>query len=324
MLARYRATGADLPWSDLRRGHGVALDGYFWRFSDPASGRVIVALCGVCRDGAGGSWANLGLAAHPGGFLADADVPAAGSDPERYAVWAEGDLAGLRADAASLHLEIGAEAGIAVDLIPRHDFARPFLGGVGVAQMLPGLGQYWHPHLLGAEVRGSAWLGSERVRLDGWQAYAERNWGGAGFPRRWWWGQAQGFEREDVCVAFAGGELTVGRARLEATGLVLALGDRVLRWGNPLLSRVHATVSPGAWRMQGRWAGWGVELEGRADPAEAHRLPVPLPEQRRSVHTAHEHLAGELALTVTRRGRTVFAGTSPLAGLEVGEAPGPQ
>ena len=44
LLDAYRRTGADLPFGDPRRAHGVAMEGYYWRLSDPASGRCIVAL----------------------------------------------------------------------------------------------------------------------------------------------------------------------------------------------------------------------------------------------------------------------------------------
>jgi hypothetical protein len=44
------------------------MEGYFWRFTDPRSGRVLIALNGVNR-GPRGHWATLGVAAHPSGFL---------------------------------------------------------------------------------------------------------------------------------------------------------------------------------------------------------------------------------------------------------------
>jgi hypothetical protein len=42
---------------------------------------------------------------------------------------------------------------------------------------------------------------------------------------------------------------------------------------------------------------------------------VPLPAERRAVE---HHLAGAMSVRVSRRGRTVFAGESALAGLERG------
>lgn len=47
-LQRYRSTGADLPFGNILRSHpGVAMEGYFWRITDPTTGRVLIALCGV-------------------------------------------------------------------------------------------------------------------------------------------------------------------------------------------------------------------------------------------------------------------------------------
>ena len=41
------------------------------------------------------------------------------------------------------------------------------LGGLGFAHLVPGLGQYWHPVLLGARVTGWAELAGARIDLDG-------------------------------------------------------------------------------------------------------------------------------------------------------------
>ena len=48
----------------------------------------------------------------------------------------------------------------------------------------------------------------------------------------------------------------------------------------------------------------------------SHVLPVPLPSQGRNTPGALEHLSGTMHVRVGRRGRTVWAGTSVLAGLE--------
>ena len=71
----YRASGADRPFGDPLPAHGVAMEGYFWRFTDPASGRVVIALDGVNRA-TDGTWSTLGLAAHPNGFLRTTVHPA--------------------------------------------------------------------------------------------------------------------------------------------------------------------------------------------------------------------------------------------------------
>jgi hypothetical protein len=318
ILRRYRALGADPPFGDPRRDHGAAMEGYFWRFSDPRTGRVLIALCGLCRGGDEPAWATVALAAHPGGRLWSADLRRAGADPDALGVWAEGEEGFLRADAGSLTVELGTGARLSVTLTDAFPRRRGMLGGCGPAHLIPGLGQYWDPHLLAAEVRGHATLAGERVDLGGFRAYAEKNWGAGGFPRRWWWGQAQGFPREDVCVAFAGGEVTLGPLRTEASAIVVALGERRLRLGNPLIAPARTRIAAERWHVRSRGPVWSVELEGAASPAGPHVLPVPELATRRSVPAAREHLAGRLRLVVRRRGRLVYAGESAVAGLEVG------
>jgi hypothetical protein len=313
MRGRYRELGADGPFGDPRRGHGVAMEGYFWRFTDAAGGRVVVALCGVCRSPAG-RWATVALGDHPGGALAEADVAPAAVDPARLGVRAGPFVAGPDTVAVDLgpHARLEARLGDVVGWPAR----RP-LGGSGAAHLIPGLGQYWHPHALGGRAEGRAILDGREIDLTGWDVYAEKNWGGA-FPDRWWWGEAQGFERRDVAVAFAGGPVALGPVRFAATAVVVRLGDQVLRLGDPLLSPVRASVGDGRWSLAGRGPLWSVEIEAAGPPAAAHILPVPLPAERRSVPGALEHLAGRLRLVVRRRGRVVFAGESRLAGLEDG------
>jgi tocopherol cyclase len=317
ILRHYRALGADPPFGDPRRDHGAAMEGYFWRFSDRRSGRVLVALCGLCRGG-GPPWATVAIGAHPGGFVRWLDLPHAGADPSALGVWARGEAGSLRGDATGVEVDLGPNARLSVSLGDRETARRRMLGGSGAGHLVPGLGQYWHPHLLGGDVSGHAEVGQERFDLDGFQAYAEKNWGGGGFPSRWWWGQAQGFEREGVCVAFAGGEVTLGPIRTEATGIVVALGDGRVRLGNPVLAPARVAVRDGRWQLRARGPLWGVEMEGESVPGEAHILPVPDLAARRSRPAAHEHLSARLHLVVRRRGRVAYAGESEMAGLELG------
>jgi hypothetical protein len=321
MFSRYRALGADLPATDRRRAHGLAMEGYFWRFTDPGRGRVIVVLCGLCRDAEGRPWANVALAAHPGGFLRTADLPRAGGDPHELGVWAA-DAEGrtvLAADIHTVHVDLGDGARLHAELSDGWPTRQALLGGCGPAHLIPGLGQYWDPHLLGADTRGEAELGAETVTLTGARAYAEKNWGRGGFPAHWWWGQAQGFDRGDVCVAFAGGTLSA-RPPLAASAVVVRLGNQMIRLGNPLLAPAHVHAPRDRWSLQTRGLRWAVELEGSAGPEPAHLLSVPDPAARHSVPAAHEHLAGTLHAVIRRRGRVVFTGESGLAGLESGSA----
>ena len=83
LTGRYRRTGADPPFGDPRRAHGVPFEGYYWRFTDAGAGRVVIVLCGLSRDAAG-TWAIVALAAHPGGLVRSRLVPVAQADPQLY------------------------------------------------------------------------------------------------------------------------------------------------------------------------------------------------------------------------------------------------
>jgi hypothetical protein len=316
MLRAYRGQGADPPFGDPRRPHpGVAMEGWYWRVTHAASGTVVVVLCAVNRRADGRPWATVAIAAHPGRLswstvVQDVEVDDAGGVRLGDALHA--GRHGLRAAVGDGAVELELDA-----LAP---WPRRAFGGIGPAQTIPGLTQYWHPWLLRARVRGRARLGDRVVDLDGATAYAEKNWSPAGgFPDTWWWGQAHGFDREDLCVAFAGGHAGVGALRLTATSLVVASSRGLLRLVRPL-QPVRVAVDDRGWLLRGRTLrGTAVEVEGHAGATPPHLLPVPLPaEGRNHPDAASQHLAGQLRVHLTRRGRTLYEGTSQLAGLEQG------
>ena len=315
MLDAYRRTGADPPFGDPRGYHGVGMEGHFWRITQPATGAVVVAIVAISRDAAGRPWAMASLAAHPGGAVRSATLGEAWAAPLGLALRA-GDPAGdvALADDRSLRLALGDDARLEVAFADPLPWPRRAFGALGPAHAIPGLSQYWHPWLLRAGVTGAACVGGERIDLDGAVAYAEKNWGAGGMPASWWWGQAHGFDRPDVCAAFAGGRAGIGPLRTKATALVVALGSEVhtvVRPPRPL----RVGVDDRGWRL----SGGGIELEGHADGVTPHLLPVPVPHERRRLDDwAPQHLAGTLHLTVRRRGRTLYDGTSHLAGLELG------
>jgi hypothetical protein len=309
LLEAYRRTGADLPFGDPRRGHGVRFEGYYWRFTDAAAGRVVIVLCGACRDAAG-TWGVVALAAHPEGLVRSHLVPTARVDPRRLGVEA-GDV--LRGTESGLRVDLGPEAQLDVALREPRTWPRRGFGGTGPAQSVPGLPQYWHPHLLGARVDGEARVGGTAIDLSGATAYAEKNWGPA-FTEHWWWGQAQGFPGADACVAFAGGRIALGPVAAAPTAVVVRVEDRVLRLAPPF-ARMSAAVGAAGWRVRARAARWAVDLEGEAAGAPAV-LPVPVPGERQVEDRSHQYLAGRLGVSVRRGRRTVFTGESRLAGLE--------
>lgn len=312
---RYRASGADLPYGDPLRAHGVAMEGYFWRFTDPGSGRALIALNGVNR-GPDGHWSTLGLAAHPGGFLRTTAHPVGEASASGLGAFAGDAFSGT---GESLHVDLAEGGRLDVDIRNSVPWPRRSLGGSSVFQAVPALNQYWHPWLLGGQAHGRAHVGAETWDLDGWSVYAEKNWGKGGFPDSWWWGQAQGFAEPDVCVAFAGGEVTAGPLRTTVTAVVVLLPDgRLLRLGDPVVSPVRAEVTDERWSLRGRSARWRIEVEGRGSLDRAHVLPVPLPAERRNIAGAIEHLGASMQVRVLRGGRLVWEGTSEVAALEHG------
>ena len=311
----YRASGADRPFGDPLPAHGVAMEGYFWRFTDPATGRVVIALNGVNRAN-DGTWSTLGLAAHPHGFLRTTAHPVGYASADGLGAFA-GDAFHGTADRLLVHL--APDARLEVEITNPVPWPRRSFGGSSVFQAVPALNQYWHPWLLGGSAHGVAVVGKETWELDGWSVYAEKNWGKGGFPDSWWWGQAQGFADPSVCVAFAGGEVTAGPFRTTVTAIVVLLpGGKLIRLGDPVVSPVHAEVSDERWALHGRSAQWSVEIEGSGSLDTAHVLPVPLPNQRRNVPGAIEHLGATMRVTVRRRGQVIWEGESQLAALEHG------
>ena len=94
----------------------------------------------------------------------------------------------------------------------------------------------------------------------------------------------------------------------------MRLDGSVLRTWPP----ASMSLGDGSWRLRARSGARLVEIEGNADPATAHSLAVPLPDEDRVVDRSHHHLAGSLRLRVSRRGGVVYSGESVLAGLERG------
>lgn len=316
LLRWYRSTGADPPYGDPLRAHpGVAMEGYFWRFTDPGNGRVVIALIGV-NQGPRGAWATLGLAGHPTSAMAMIAHPQGYADPACVGARAGGAFAG---DDRRVTVDLGPDARLDVRLTDRRRWPNRRFGGSSWFHAVPALNQYWHPWLLGGRADGTVRLGGHTWRLDGAQVYAEKNWGREGFPDAWWWGQAQGFAEPDACVAFAGGRVTAGLLHAELTALVVALpGGEVIRLGNPGTSPVTTVTTDETWRVRGRSPRWSVEVEGYAPLDDAHVLPVPLPTEHRNTAGDIEHLAAAVRVRVRRRGRLLWAGESRLASLEHG------
>ena len=309
--AAYRATGADLPFGDPARAHGVPFEGCYWRITQPDTGVVVVALGAVCA-GPRGRWGLCTLAVHPGGFVRTTITRTAAAEPGGFGMRAE-DV--LRGDAAGVRAEIGADCRLEVAFHDPLRWPRRSFGALGAAHMVPLLGQYWQPAVLSARVTGHVRAGGGDLSLDGAVGYAEKNWGRS-FPDHWWWGHAAAFG-EDVSVAFAGGRVGLAVGEVAPTAVVLRLGARVMALAPPL-HRTRVALADGRWRLRTRGRGLAVDIDGHAAPATALALDVPVPAEERGEPRSRQHLAGHVALRVQRGARLVYSGESPLAGLERG------
>ncbi len=311
----FRRTGADVPFGDPLPSHGTEMEGWFWRVSDEASGRALVALCSVNRHPAG-DWSTTAVAVHPGEVVRSAALGGARAAQSPFAVSAGDEAGSFTVGADGVRFELG-------DLRLRMQFSDRVLwpkafGGGGVFSAVPFLNQYWHPYYLGGRARGTVEFDGGSWTFDNAKLYAERNWG-AGFPLRWWWGQAHDFGEADVCVAFSGGLLSLGPIARDVNGIVVRLGTKVIRMTPPV--PVRSQIGDNHWVLRGRTARYQIDLEGDGTHLPAHVLPVPLPGERRNIDTDFEHLAGRLRCTVRESGRLLFDGVSELAGLEVGTRP---
>jgi hypothetical protein len=200
----------------------------------------------------------------------------------------------LRADAHSLAVH-----DVRAEFTHARTWPRRAFGPLGPAQMVPFLGQYWAPWLLGATVSGHFGARS----LDGAHVYAEKNWGAA-FAGHWWWGQAE-------FAAFAGGRVH----GVSPTAVVVWTDEGLVTLAPPLAQTV-ARAGGGEWQIRARSPRWRVELAGEAtDPL---LLPVPLPDERRLEIRSHHHLHGRLAVEVKRGRRTWLRAESALAAMERG------
>lgn len=316
VIDAFRRTGADVPFGDPVPSHGTEMEGWFWRLSDATSGRVVVALCSVNRTESG-DWSTVAVALHPGTRVRSAALENAETNLSTFDVRA-GTTTGRRLHAEPGRLRIDLDD-VHLDLHFADEFRWPkAFGGGGVFSAVPYLNQYWHPYRLGGKAFGTVEFGDTSWSFDGATLYAERNWG-AGFPQRWWWGQAHDFPDADVSVAFSGGLLELGPLHGHVGGVVVRLGQKVIRVTPPAVVRSHADGAH--WAVRARSIRYSIDLDGDGTALDPHVLPVPLPAERRNVDTDFEHLAGRLRCQVREFGRLLFDGTSEIAGLEIGHRP---
>jgi hypothetical protein len=311
----YRRTGADVPFGNPLPSHGTEMEGWFWRVTDEAAGRALIALCSVNRQPTG-DWSTAAVGVHPGLVVRSGALGNARALQSPFSVSAGDDSGNFTVSTDRVRFELG-DLRLNMEISDRFAWPKAF-GGGGVFSAIPFLNQYWHPYCLGGRASGTVEYGSESWSFDGAKVYAERNWG-KGFPLRWWWGQAHDFGGDDVCVAFSGGLLSLGPIARDVNGIVVRVGKKVIRMTPPVL--VRSEVGDNQWVIRGKSRRYEIELVGDGRHLPPHVLPVPLPAQRRNIDTDFEHLGGRLHCIVRESGRLLFEGTSELAALEVGTRP---
>ena len=190
----------------------------------------------------------------------------------------------LSGSASDLRVDLGADARLELRFEERVEWPRRAFGGTGPAQIVPGLPQYWHPHLLGGRVTGSGW--------DGATVYAEKNWGPR-FTEHWWWGQAQAFEGADACVAFAGGRVLGGAP----TGVVVRVEDRILRLAPPF-AQLRTAIGDASWRVRRPLRPLGRRARGRGQRVRPRCCRSRCPASAGSTDRSQQYLTGRLHATV--------------------------
>ena len=311
----YRRTGADIPYGNPLPSHGTEMEGWFWRVTDEAAGRALIALCSVNRQPTG-DWSTAAVGVHPGLVVRSGALGNARALQSPFSVSAGDDSGNFTVSTDRVRFELG-DLRLNMEITDRFAWPKAF-GGGGVFSAIPFLNQYWHPYCLDGRASGTVEYGDQSWTFDGAKVYAERNWG-KGFPLRWWWGQAHDFGGDDVCVAFSGGLLSLGPIARDVNGIVVRVGKKVTRMTPPVL--VRSEVGDNQWLIRGKSRRYEIELVGDGRHLPPHVLPVPLPAQRRNIDTDFEHLGGRLHCTVRESGRLLFEGTSELAALEVGTRP---
>ncbi|MGW4826351.1 tocopherol cyclase family protein [Amycolatopsis japonica] len=304
----WRRTGADFPGGDPLPGHGVATEGYLWRFTLPEQQQVVTVACTVNRDGRE-TWSHILVAAEPGALLCQETVAGGYTDRETFTIGL-GRL--LRYQDNELKVAMG-DLRLEARMTSVSGWSRRTPPN-GLAATLPFLRTYWHPYVLDGEVQGQLDTGSHGYGLHGAHVYAEKSWG-RGFPARWWWGQAHGFNEEGLCVAY------VATPVLPTSDSIVLASCFIHRenagWHLPVLTNY-------AVRHEDH-DGWTLTMHGRRHRIHlaGSRIDTPLPlslplPRTRELITAPQALRSRLTVRVERSTRVLLAAETSLASHESG------
>ena len=200
----------------------------------------------------------------------------------------------------------GPTAALDAELAAPVAWPRRAFGGLGGAHAIPGLSQYWHPHLFAAGVRGRVVAGHGGVRARRRRRVRGEELGRR-LPRSLVVGAGARLRRSRSRSPSPAAPSALGPARLDATAAVVRLDGRVLRCRPPAAVELGDGAAGACAPAPARTASRSRARPIRPPPA---RSPCPCrPSGARS--TARSTISrARCASASTRRGATVYAGES--------------
>ena len=144
------------------------------------------------------------------------------------------------------------------------------LSPAGWMTALPVFEPHWQVTMAHGIATGWIETDGERVEFSQCPAYSEKNWGGAGFPLKWWWVQCNSFaDFPDLSVTATGGNrgvVVVPNMREDVGAVGVHFGDRFFQFvpahqgapAPPTSYGAEAAVEASAVRWDVAWGAWSV------------------------------------------------------------------
>lgn len=169
------------------------------------------------------------------------------------------------------------------------------------------------------------WKG-QRYEFSGAPAYGEKNWGGA-FPKKWFWVQANAFDREPDLALISGGGIRGVLWREESIAMAgLHYRGKFYEFMPPKgETEIHCAIQPwGSWQIEAECRGYRLEIEGTspAGPGGIGGIELLAPTLEGPRFVCRDSLLGNVSLKLSRlRGNVLVEAQTNLGGLETGGGP---
>ncbi|MCA9540409.1 MAG: hypothetical protein KC620_16030 [Myxococcales bacterium] len=283
-------------------GKGLRYEGWYARVTDPVQGESFALIHGV-MDPVNGARVGWVIA------LSGRDARRVFQAFPAHQVAAPRDEAWVRIGPchfAPTRVE-GALGGSAERCDWRLDLAPRVVSGARLADspmsyalLVPGLETAWHPLALDAAATGVVTFADRAVMFANAPAYTEKVWGTA-FPRRWYWMQANAFDRPGASLCLSGGLVPVPGLDLAVrAGMILWHdGTRLHRFASHVGATIRDEVAPGRWRLDARRPRLRLQVEADCPPEALVPLESPTPDGLHRI--AHESLAGTVRVRLWHR-----------------------